>query len=150
MDLGVSVKRLSVEDSEAVAKIHRTAFDERLPWLAGLHTPEEDRTFFQERVFPVCDVWGAFTAGSLQGFIAFRFGWIDHLYVLPEAQRQGLGSALLAKAQLAFPRLDLWTFQRNRPARRFYESRGFLLVRETDGAANEEHEPDALYTWTRK
>ena len=45
--------------------------------------------------------------------------------------------------------LHLWTFQRNAQARRFYEARGFALVKETDGAANEEKEPDALYLWKR-
>jgi hypothetical protein len=43
--------------------------------------------------------------------------------------------------------LHLWTFQRNAQARRFYEARGFALVEETDGAGNEEKEPDALYLW---
>ena len=32
---------------------------------------------------------------------------------------------------------------------RFYEARGFALVRQTDGAGYEEKEPDALYLWTR-
>jgi hypothetical protein len=43
--------------------------------------------------------------------------------------------------------LRLWTFQRNRDARRFYERQGFTLVKETDGSANEEKEPDAMYLW---
>jgi hypothetical protein len=46
-------------------------------------------------------------------------------------------------------RLQLWTFQRNAQVRRFYESRGFVLVEETDGAGNEEREPDARYLWSR-
>ena len=37
----------------------------------------------------------------------------------------------------------------NNLARRFYEARGFVLIRQTDGAANEEKEPDALYLWNR-
>src|SRR5882762_6404696 len=61
----------------------------------------------------------------------------------------GVGRELLQVAQRPFDRLHLWTFQRNVPARRFYEARGFALVRETDGAGNEEKEPDALYRWTR-
>jgi GNAT superfamily N-acetyltransferase len=65
--------------------------------------------------------------------------------VLPEAQGRGLGTALLQVAQNTFDRLQLWTFQRNVPARRFYEARGFALVQETDGAQNEEKGPDALY-----
>jgi putative acetyltransferase len=85
---------------------------------------------------------------SLKGFIAFREDWIDHLYVLPESQGQSVGSALLEQARSIFPRLFLWTFQRNRQARDFYASKGFVLVRETDGLDNNEHEPDALYTWS--
>jgi putative acetyltransferase len=143
------IRKLSLASSDAVARIHRIAFDDRLPWLAGLHTPEEDRWYVRQRVFPHCEVWGAVTNGTLRGFIAFRDGWIDHLYVVPEAQGQGLGSALLAKAQQAYPKLSLWTFQRNNLARRFYESKGFVVIGETDGADNDEHEPDVLYTWTR-
>jgi hypothetical protein len=55
----------------------------------------------------------------------------------------------LQAARSTFDRLQLWTFQRNVQARRFYEARGFALVQETDGAENEEKEPDALYLWTR-
>jgi len=40
-------------------------------------------------------------------------------------------------------------FQRNARARRFYEARGFRLIEETDGARNEEREPDARYLWAR-
>ncbi len=76
-------------------------------------------------------------------------GWIDQLYVLPTAQRRGVGKDLLQVAQNAFGRLQLWTFQRNAPARRFYEARGFALIQQTDGARNEEKEPDVLYLWTR-
>jgi GNAT superfamily N-acetyltransferase len=71
------------------------------------------------------------------------------LYVLPQAQGDHVGTKLLQIAQDSFSRLHLWTFQRNLRARRFYEARGFALVRETDGAGNEEKEPDALYLWTR-
>ena len=84
------------------------------------------------------------------GMIAFRDDWIDQFYVLPQAQRQGAGTALLGVAQSSLNRLNLWTFQRNERARSFYLSRGFVLVPETDGAGNEENEPDALYLWTRK
>ena len=34
---------------------------------------------------------------------------------------------------------------RNLPARRFYEARGFLAIKETDGEENEAREPDVLY-----
>jgi GNAT superfamily N-acetyltransferase len=143
------LRQLKLEDMDAAARVVRTAFDQALPSLAGLHTPEEDQWFFRERVFETCEVWGAFDGAAMRGIIAFREGWIDQLYVLPEAQRRGVGKDLLQVAQNAFDRLQLWTFQRNASARRFYEGRGFALIQQTDGARNEEKEPDALYLWTR-
>ncbi len=142
----IVLRRLTLDDVDAVAGVHRTAFDARLPWLAGLHSPAEDRWFFRERVFTDCAVWGALDA-TVVGFIAFREGWIDQLYVLPRWQGQGVGQALLKIAKKTWPSLDLWTFQRNVEARRFYERQGFIAIDQTDGSRNEEHEPDVLYRW---
>ncbi len=144
-----TLRRLELADMDAAARVLRTAFDQALPWLAGLHTPEEDRWFFRKRVFKTCEVWGALDGTGLIGVLAFRDRWIDQLYVLPNAQGSGVGTALLRIAQSSCESLHLWTFQRNAHARRFYEARGFALVEQTDGAGNEEKEPDALYLWTR-
>ncbi len=145
---GLSIRQLELADMDAAAGVHRTAFDHALPWLAGLHTPDEDRWFYRERVFTGCQVHGAFERGALVGIIAFRSDWIDQLYVLPEVQGRGVGNELLQVAKRAFDCLQLWTFQRNLSARRFYEARGFALVEQTDGDRNEEKEPDARYIWT--
>ena len=144
-----SIRRLRLADMDEAARLHRASFDCALPWLAGLHTPEEDRWFYRERVFASCQVWGAFDRGIMTGLIAFRDGWVDQLYVLPEAHGRGIGGALLQVAKSVFGSLQLWTFQRNDKARRFYQARGFQLIRETDGAQNEETEPAVLYRWTR-
>jgi putative acetyltransferase len=141
------LRRLELEDMDRAAAVHRASFDHALPTLAGLHTPEEDRWFFRERVFAICQLWGHLDNQELVGIIAFREGWIDQLYVLPSLQGRGIGTALLKIAQSRFPSLSLWTFQRNAAARRFYERHGFTLVKETDGSANDEKEPDALYCW---
>jgi GNAT superfamily N-acetyltransferase len=143
------LRQLELADMDAAARLHRTAFAHALPTLAGLHTPEEDRWFFRERVFKTCEVWGAFDGDAITAMLAFREDWIDQLYVRPEAQGRGLGTELLRVAQNAFDRLQLWTFQRNAQARGFYEARGFVLAEQTDGLRNEEKEPDARYLWTR-
>jgi putative acetyltransferase len=147
--MAFSLRRLVLHEMDEAAVVHRAAFDDRLRWLAGLHTPEGDRTYFRNHVFSACEVWGAMDEGMI-GFIAFREEWIDQLYVLPHRQRQGVGCALLQVAKAALPRLFLWTFQRNAHARRFYESHGFVAIRETDGSGNEEREPDVLYRWDRE
>ena len=141
------IRRLSLDEMDRVALLHRASFDTRLPWLAGLHTPEEDRVFFREHVYPNSVVQGAFEGAALLGFIALRAGWIDQLYVAPGQQGRGVGSRLMALAKAASPVLQLWTFQRNAGARRFYEHLGFVPIEERDGSDNEEREPDIRYRW---
>ncbi len=146
--MGFSLRRLTLDDMDHAAVILRTSFDERLPWLAGLHTPDEDRAYFRNRLFPACEMWGV-AENDIIGIIAFRPGWIDQLYVLPQFQRRGAGNAILDVAKAASPSLQLWTFQKNASARSFYEARGFVAIEETDGSTNEEREPDVLYRWVR-
>ena len=141
------MRLLELNDMDQVAVVQRRSRDHALPWMKVLHTPEEDRWFFRERVFKTCRLWGYFEDGELAGFIAFREGWIDHLYVLPTSQHRGIGTVLLRVAQSEMRSLSLWTFQRNATARRFYEKHGFVLIKESNGIGNEENEPDALYTW---
>lgn len=145
----LGIRKLTLADMGAAAAVHRASFDHALPTLTGLHTPEEDRAFYRTQVFPACQIWGAEKQSKLVGIIAFREDWIDQLYVLPDAQGRGVGSDLLEIAQDAFPVLSLWTFQRNKRARRFYELNGFVALRETAGSDNEEKEPDVLYSWER-
>lgn len=135
-------------DIEAVAGLHRAVRRACLPYLPDLHTADEDLRFFRERVFPTWAIW-VDGGDRLLGYCAFRYGWLDHLYVDPMAQGQGLGSALLNQATVGQSQVRLWVFQRNAPAIRFYTRRGFRLVELTDGSGNEEHEPDALYEWRR-
>ena len=143
----MTTKRLIRCDAEAVARVHRASFDHCLPWLAGLHTPYEDRAYFENVVFVQCELWGFFDGDELIGFIAFRENWIDQLYVLPAHQGRGVGSALLAIAQAQFSELQSWAFLKNKAARSFYENRGFAIAEQTDGSRNEEHEPDGRYVW---
>ncbi len=148
------LRRLNLEQMEEAARVLRRSFDARLPWLAGLHTPEQDRFFFREILYPACEIWGAFdegTAGAAEmaGIIAFKPGWVEQLYVLPDRQGRGLGRALLDLAKAENAELQLWTFQKNQGARRFYESQGFRIVEESDGRRNEEREPDLRYLWRK-
>jgi putative acetyltransferase len=142
-----AIRRLERPDMDAAAAVHRVSFDARLPWLAGLHTPEEDRGFFGGPVFDECAVWGAWDGARLAGFIAFKPGWVEQLYVLPADQGKGIGARLLELAKAGNAELLLWTFQRNEAARRFYQKHGFEAIEETDGSGNQEREPDVLYRW---
>ncbi len=142
-------RRATSDDIAAVAALHRLAFFQAMPHMQRLHTPEEDAAFYANAVFPNAQVWLCEREGEVAGFIAFRSGWVDHLYVHPKHQRHGIGSELLALAQSAEDCLRLWTFQCNHPASRFYEAHGFRIERKTCGSGNEERQPDILYHWSR-
>lgn len=144
-----TIRRADAQEAEAVARLHRHVRSACLPFLPDLHTPDEDLQFFRGAVFVQCEVWVA-EGGAIDGFVAFRAGWIDHLYVRPHCQNRGIGSALLAQAMQTYPLLRLWTFQRNEAAIRFYRARGFREIERTDGARDEEREPDILFEWMRR
>ena len=142
------IRRATLADADEIARLHRAVRTECLPYLPALHTPEEDRRFFRDHVLPASEVWVA-GAHGIDGFCAFRPGWVDHLYVRRECQARGIGATLLARAMRTHPALQLYVFRRNLRAIRFYEVRGFRLVGLGDGTGNEEGEPDALYAWSR-
>jgi GNAT superfamily N-acetyltransferase len=144
------LRQLAIEETDQAAAVLRASYDSALPTLAGLHTPDEDRWFFRERLFAQCQIWGYFNDSELVGIIAFREGWIEQLYISPAWQRRGIGTALLTVAQGRFDRLSLWTFQRNKRARSFYENHGFVAISETEDSRNEEKDPDVMYSWQRE
>lgn len=136
------------EDAPAIAAILRTCFRVSLPFLPELHTPEEDVAYVSGKLLAEDTVWVAEVQGVVVGYVAFRDDWIDHLYVHPDRQGQGIGPVLLAKALEDGRAKQLWTFQQNARARRFYEARGFRAVEFTDGEGNEERMPDVRYLWS--
>jgi len=135
------------DDAQALARLHRLTVRASLPFLPELHTPQEDLWFFAHELLPKREVWLAEADGEPCGYVAFRPGWIDHLFVHPDHQGRGVGPSLLRRALQDGAERRLWTFQKNLRARAFYEARGFVLEQLTDGEANEEKEPDALYVW---
>ena len=123
-----------------------------MPWLADLHTPEEDRWFMRDVVLKH-EVWVAEVDGRPVGFVALgsRAGavYLQHIYVLPEYQRLGVGSdAAGSRKGAAAGRLSTLGVpaERRRPPV-LRAARAARLVELTDGSGNEEKEPDALYEW---
>lgn len=144
----MKLRRAKLEDARAIAVLLRHTFRVSLPFLPELHTAEDDLWFVREQMLVKDEVWLAESDNLvLLGFVAFREGWIDHLYVHPEHQGQGIGPMLLAKPMRYRQARRLWAFQKNARARAFYEAHGFQPIEFTDGSANEEKEPGVLYEW---
>ena len=137
-----------VDDVVAIAGLIAASKADAMPWLAVVHTPAEDLWWVECVLLPEHDVRVVRDAGRIVAVLATSPGWVDQLYVEPGSQGVGIGRALVEHAQAhASGPLELWTFQRNARACAFYEAAGFVLVELTDGAGNEEHEPDARYRW---
>jgi len=97
---------------------------------------------------PERETWIAEDSGRIVAILTLHGDDLDQFYVAPGEQRRGVGDAMLAHAKHLRPEgLHLWAFQRNAPARRFYEARGFIAKKFTDGATNMEREADVLYEW---
>jgi len=136
------------DDADAIAEVLSSSF-RLLTFLPMLHTAEQDRAFVRTVVLPQCVVTVAEASSGIVSFLARHEQEIRLLYTHPDVIGRGAGSLLLEAAKAATPALELWCFQANRRARRFYENHGFVAIRFTDGADNEEKAPDVRYRWGR-
>ncbi len=124
-----------------------------LPTVPLVHPDREVRRWMADEVVGRADVWVAEVDGTLVAMMVLDSagrgaGWIEHLYLDPAWMGRGLGDKLVQLAKDRSPEgLQLWTFQVNEPARRFYERHGFVVEQLTDGAGNEERAPDVRYVW---
>ena len=143
----MNLRRAVAKDASAIAVLMRTTFRVSLPFLPDLHSAAQDLAYVSGHLIPDTTVWVAEIDGVIAGYVAFRPDWIDHLYIHPDRQGQGIGPTLLAKALADGTAKQLWAFQQNTRARRFYEARGFQAVEFTDGSGNEEKTPDVRYEW---
>lgn len=141
----MSLRPATLVDAEAIGRLSRLTTRISLPFLPELHSAEEDTAFVRDRLMAKNTVWAWEERGAIVGYVAFDEDWIDHLFVHPDHHGRGIGSALLARAMEDGRPRRLWTFQKNAPARAFYESKGWTAIRFTDGAENIEREPDVLY-----
>jgi ribosomal protein S18 acetylase RimI-like enzyme len=144
----IEVVPATADDHAQIADLYVASRADALPGLRRVRDDDQDRAWIRDVVLQRGQVWVARRGGQVVGFLALDGEDLDQLYLLPGSYRQGVGSALLAKAKAASPsRLHLYTFQINARARAFYEAHGFRAVRFGDGSLNEEREPDVLYEW---
>lgn len=119
-----------------------------LTFLPTMHTDAETRDWIRSVMVPTHEVWVAEVDDRIVGFAALHHDLLGHIYVHPDEQGRGFGTALLDVVKHERPSgFRFWVFQKNEGARRFYERHGCRIVELTDGSGNEEREPDALYEW---
>jgi GNAT superfamily N-acetyltransferase len=118
-----------------------------MEYLPALYTYEQTAWWVEHVMSPESELWIAERHGVPVGFAALQGDRLEHLYVEPSSQGQGVGEALLDKAKRRRPELHLRVFEQNPGARAFYERSGFALVGASDGSGNEERLPDLHLRW---
>lgn len=143
----VTIRRAVPVDAPAVADVYLAAFYATYDFRLA-HTDDECRGWLAEEVVPLMETWVAEVAGRVVAMMVLDEAGIGQLYVDPQWHSRGIGSRLVELAKQRRPDgLELYTFQVNKRARRFYEWHGFTVVTLGDGSGNEERQPDVLYRW---
>lgn len=144
----INLRRAVPADAASVASVYIRSFNAALPTVRRGKTDDEIRDYIARVVVPDRETWVADEDGILIGLMVLNAGWISQLYLLPDARGRGLGDRFVTLAKERFTDgLQLWAFQVNEPALRFYARHGFEEAERTDGSENQEKEPDVRMEW---
>src|SRR5690606_26784654 len=108
-------------------------------WLAASIAAHDfvDPGFWQSRLGDMRDVYipssETFVFGSpanTAGFYSLHGNTLAAIFVAPEQQGMGIGSALMEHAKQQRPILELTVYKANAPSVAFYEKHGFVIVHE--------------------
>lgn len=153
---GVSIRVARRQESDVCVDVFRAAWRGMSFVPQDLHTAAEDQRWMEDvlvrqlvLVAEIPDVEGADDGtGRIVGLLSMSDGTVHNLYILPGHQNRGIGRKLMETAKTCSGgHLQLWVFEPNAGAIRFYEREGFVTVRRTDGRENEEKVPDRLMAW---
>jgi GNAT superfamily N-acetyltransferase len=149
MVAGLRLRRGTGADADDAAELYLRARHRAVPQIPPLVHSDDDVRQWMRGVLAEREVWLACASGgALLGLMVLDGGWLDQLYLDPGWTGRGLGARLVELAKQRRPDgLQLWTFDSNVRAQRFYERHGFTAEERTDGSGNEERSPDVRYAW---
>ncbi|MBF2028293.1 MAG: GNAT family N-acetyltransferase [Oscillatoriales cyanobacterium C42_A2020_001] len=139
-------------DTDAIAQVYLSSRRAFVSFAAIAYSEEAVYEWMHNILIPESQVTVVERDNKIIGMMALSTtegtGWIDQLYLHPDAVGQEIGTKLIerAKVELGSP-IRLYTFQENQGAIRFYERHGFKAIQYRDGSENEENCPDILYEW---
>jgi pimeloyl-ACP methyl ester carboxylesterase/GNAT superfamily N-acetyltransferase len=146
----IVIRRAGPEDADAIGDVWLTSWRATFDFPPA-HPDADVRRWLAEELLPKSEVWVAADPGDggrVVAFMALSPSMVEQLYVTPGWIGRGVGDRLVSLAKGRRPEgLDLYCFEVNAFARRFYERRGFVPIAFGDGSNNEEHQPDIRYAW---
>lgn len=152
MTVKPQLRKATLADAKDIAKVYLDSRKELVSFAPLIHTDESIYEWVREELLPNEQVFVAENNGAIIGMMSFTkdagIGRIRQLYIAPSIVGHGVGSLMpeLAKSMLGSP-IQLYTFEQNAGARRFYERHNFKAIGFNDGSGNEENCPAILYEW---
>jgi ribosomal protein S18 acetylase RimI-like enzyme len=133
---GYVLRELQADDLDAISRVHWRACRIAYRFMGWSYSEDEVRRWYAGKL----DQWDwgrvACAGEAVIGFAAATGAHLDQLFVDPDHQRAGIGSALLqALLERGLRPVTLSVFAQNAPARAFYERFGF---RQADAWWNEQ------------
>jgi ribosomal protein S18 acetylase RimI-like enzyme len=149
-DSRAKIRPATRADAPTIAQIHMTSRAATMPYLPPQERSHDEVTrWIEDVVLEECRAWVAVRGMQTLGYAALVDDMLEHLYLRPDAQRQGIGTLLLEEAKRHSPSgLSLYVFQLNTEARAFYTRHGFTVLDTNDGSRNMENLPDMTLRWT--
>jgi GNAT superfamily N-acetyltransferase len=147
---GVGIRFADAADAAAVARVHMDSRAAAMPYLPPQKRGHEQVTqWVRDVMLSACLVWVAVRDSEVLGYAALEGDVLEHLYLRPDARRQGIGTLLLDTVRRHSPEgVSLHVFQQNAGARAFYARHGFTVAGASDGRGNMENLPDLTLRWT--
>ncbi|MEU5611003.1 GNAT family N-acetyltransferase [Streptomyces sparsogenes] len=146
----IRIRRAEEADAAVIARIHMASRAATMPYLPPQkHDHEQVTQWIRDVLLKQCRTWVAVRDAEITGYAALDGDLLDHLYLRPDARRQGIGTLLLDEVRRHSPEgVSLHVFQQNTEARAFYEHHGFTVLDTNDGDRNMENLPDMTLRWT--
>jgi ribosomal protein S18 acetylase RimI-like enzyme len=147
MSITVSMRSARSQDMAVCANIFNDWIDQT-EWMPRVHTRDDIVKHYEDDEKMKRNTIVAVDGSRVRGFMTIsRDGFLTALYVEQASRNQGIGGLLLARAKRELsPEVNLYTFQANAGAQKFYQRHGFVEINRTTGD-NEENLPDILMEW---
>ena len=148
----LTIRRALPTDAKDIATIYLASFGATYDFALA-HSDAEIRDWIAGHVIAELETWVAEEAAEpgdteVVGYIVLSSMEAIQLDVKSGRTGEGIGSQLMDQAKAQRPDgFELWTFQVNSGARRFYERHVFEAVEFGDGSHNEEGQPDVRLVW---
>jgi len=114
-----------------------------------------DQVFWESKLddmrdiyLPASQTWVYEQGGQVRGFLSLLDEVLAAIFVAPDAQGSGIGSALIEHAKAMRERLDLTVYSGNTASVAFYHRHGFEVL----GERMDEHtgHPELAMAWHRR